>query len=48
MSNVFGATYAQAYDALYQEKDYQAECELLERIFKQYATQSELVPQTTV
>ena len=33
MSEVFGAGYAAAYDALYEEKDYEAECDLVERIF---------------
>ncbi|MCB0154272.1 MAG: class I SAM-dependent methyltransferase, partial [Anaerolineae bacterium] len=28
--------YAQVYDALYQDKDYQAECDFLEDIFRQY------------
>lgn len=37
MKGVFGPVYAQAYDALYQDKDYASECDLLERIFKQYA-----------
>jgi len=33
---VFGS-YAQFYDALYQDKDYEAECDFLEAIFKQHA-----------
>jgi len=33
---VFGA-YAQFYDALYQDKDYAAECDFLEQIFARYA-----------
>jgi SAM-dependent methyltransferase len=33
---VFGRDYAAAYDDLYQDKDYLAECELTERIFKLY------------
>ena len=33
MSEVFGPGYAGAYDALYEEKDYERECDLLERIF---------------
>jgi SAM-dependent methyltransferase len=33
---VFGRDYAAAYDDLYQEKDYVAECELIERTFKLY------------
>jgi SAM-dependent methyltransferase len=36
MSEVFGCTYASAYDALYHDKDYSVECDLLERIFKEY------------
>lgn len=34
---VFGAEYAGAYDALYQDKDYAAECDLVERVFETYA-----------
>ena len=37
MPDVFGAGYADAYDALYEEKDYEGECDLLERIFSEYA-----------
>jgi SAM-dependent methyltransferase len=33
---VFGAEYAGAYDALYQDKDYSEECDLVERIFQDY------------
>ena len=33
---VFGA-YAQVYDALYQDKDYAAECDFLEQVFARYA-----------
>jgi SAM-dependent methyltransferase len=33
MGDVFGAGYAGSYDTLYREKDYEAECDLLERIF---------------
>lgn len=35
---VFGPEYANAYDALYQEKDYAAECDLLERLFAAYGS----------
>ncbi len=28
MSDVFGAEYARAYDAIYRQKDYDAECDL--------------------
>jgi SAM-dependent methyltransferase len=34
--SVFG-DYAQFYDALYQEKDYEAECDFVEQIFTRYA-----------
>jgi SAM-dependent methyltransferase len=33
---VFGRAYAAAYDDLYKDKDYVAECELIERVFKLY------------
>jgi SAM-dependent methyltransferase len=33
---VFGRDYAAVYDDLYQDKDYPAECDLVERIFKLY------------
>ena len=33
MSDTFGAAYAQQYDLLYQDKDYDAEVALLERLF---------------
>jgi SAM-dependent methyltransferase len=36
VSQVFGAAYAGAYDAIYQEKDYRGECELIQRIFDDY------------
>ena len=32
----FGRDYAAAYDDLYQDKDYLAECDLIERVFKTY------------
>ena len=34
MSGAFGAEYAASYDALYADKDYDAECDLLEGIFR--------------
>lgn len=37
MTEVFGPTYARAYDAFYGDKDYGAECDLVERLLKQYA-----------
>ena len=36
-TTVFGSAYAAAYDALYEDKDYDAECDLLERVFEHYA-----------
>ena len=38
MTTVFGPEYAAAYDALYQDKDYAAECDLVERIFETYGS----------
>ncbi|MBA3532043.1 MAG: class I SAM-dependent methyltransferase [Ardenticatenales bacterium] len=35
--SVFGA-YASFYDSLYQEKDYEGECDFVEQVFAQYAT----------
>jgi len=35
---VFGSTYAAVYDSLYQNKDYDGEIDLLERVFRRYAT----------
>jgi SAM-dependent methyltransferase len=37
MSEVFGSLYADSYDALYQDKDYLAECDVIERVFRQYS-----------
>lgn len=37
MSGIFGVDYAQLYDLLYQDKDYDAEVALLERIFVRHA-----------
>lgn len=36
MSEVFGSVYADAYDALYGDKDYEAECSVVERLFEKY------------
>lgn len=36
MSDVFGSTYAESYDTLYGDKDYRAECELIERILRTF------------
>ncbi len=40
MNQVFGSVYADAYDLLYREKDYDKECDLLRRIFQRYKTAS--------
>jgi SAM-dependent methyltransferase len=40
MSDVFGAIYADSYDLLYHDKDYVAECDLIERIFQTYGDDS--------
>lgn len=37
MSDIFGSSYSDSYDLLYDEKDYDGECDLLERIFREYA-----------
>jgi SAM-dependent methyltransferase len=37
MSDIFGSSYSDSYDLLYDEKDYDGECEVLERIFQKYA-----------
>lgn len=36
MSEVFGSLYADVYDVLHHDKDYAAECDLIERIFQAY------------
>lgn len=36
MNEVFGSVYANAYDLLYHDKDYAAECDLIESIFQSY------------
>lgn len=36
MNKVFGSVYADAYDLLYHDKDYAAECDLIESIFQSY------------
>ena len=40
MNQVFGSAYADVYDALYADKDYVAECDLVESIFRQYRDNS--------
>jgi SAM-dependent methyltransferase len=37
MSDIFGSSYSDSYDLLYEEKDYESECDVLERIFREYA-----------
>ena len=36
MSKVFGPIYADVYDLLYHDKDYVAECDLIECVFQTY------------
>jgi SAM-dependent methyltransferase len=38
MSEIFGSTYADAYNQLYNDKDYAAECDLIEQLFRRYST----------
>jgi len=38
MTGVFGPDYSDSYDAFYADKDYGAECDLVEGIFKDSAT----------
>jgi SAM-dependent methyltransferase len=37
MSDIFGSSYSDSYDLLYDEKNYEGECDVLERIFREYA-----------
>jgi SAM-dependent methyltransferase len=37
MTKVFGQVYATVYDSLYRDKDYDGECDLLEKIFLSYS-----------
>ena len=37
MKEPFGSSYADAYDALYAEKDYEAECDLIEQVLREHA-----------
>jgi SAM-dependent methyltransferase len=39
VSDAFGSGYAAAYDAVYRTKDYASECDLIERIFREYGKQ---------
>lgn len=36
MNSSFGSSYSSAYDNLYEDKDYDAECDLIERVFQTY------------
>jgi SAM-dependent methyltransferase len=38
LSEVFSAAYSRAYDAIYRDKDYEGECDLLESLFARFAT----------
>jgi SAM-dependent methyltransferase len=40
MSEIFGPSYADAYNQLYIDKDYAAECDLIEKLFRRYSTSS--------
>lgn len=40
MSELFGAGYAEAYDAVYAAKDYEAECDLVERAFAEHSART--------
>src|SRR3989304_4338464 len=37
MNPIFGSVYADAYDHIYRDKDYDEECRLLKRLFGEYA-----------
>lgn len=39
MSDIFGPVYADVYDLLYQDKDHQTECDVLEQMFQVYSTE---------
>jgi hypothetical protein len=36
-TQVFGSVYAEAYGLFYEDKDYKAECDLIEEIFRRHA-----------
>lgn len=40
MTGVFGSEYADAYDDLYSDKDYNQECELIDRLLRSYGNNS--------
>jgi SAM-dependent methyltransferase len=44
VSSTFGSAYSDAYDLLYSDKDYKAECDLIENLFHRYSK----VPVSTV
>ena len=37
-NHAFGATYCEHYDLLYNDKDYESECDLLEEVFRRYGS----------
>jgi SAM-dependent methyltransferase len=43
MTGTFGPTYADAYDALYADKDYEAECDLIESLAAQHGRGSDTI-----
>jgi ubiquinone/menaquinone biosynthesis C-methylase UbiE len=43
MSQSFGLIYSDAYDLIYRDKDYNAECDLIERIFQTYSNSTRSV-----
>lgn len=40
MTETFGEAYAAAYDALYRDKDYEGECDVIERLLRRHGTPS--------
>jgi len=44
VSSTFGSAYSDAYDSLYSDKDYKAECDLIETLFHRYSR----IPVSTV
>jgi SAM-dependent methyltransferase len=43
MSGVFGSVYADSYDSLYGDKDYEAECSVLENVFRNYGGSTQAI-----
>ncbi len=39
MTQIFGRSYADAYDALYQDKEYETECDVIEKVFQDYSSE---------